>query len=185
MRKIKLGNCDEYALVDDVDYEKLSKEVWNRVIQNGKPRVVCYSVKHNPRLKFSRCSMVTYLYEDSTIKPRYKDGDPLNNQKDNIQVRQQRHPSYTGVYKLPSGRWLAKVIGPAGETYYCGTHNRPIDAARWYNRTAKMLYGIDAKLNKFDSAKGRADAEAHEAKKRGNWAAQKSNTTDNLESRYL
>jgi len=188
MKKIKLTNCDEYALVDDVDYPRINKERWlkEKVKRSGKIayRVVCGSIKHDQKHRFSRMSLATFLFDDTNIRPKYADGNSLNNQKANILVNKSRYRGYTGVYKLHTGRYMAKVVGPAGETYYCGTYAKAVEAARAYNKTAKVLFGIDAKLNVFKDKVAQAKAKKKGQLKKGNWAAQPC-TVDSMETRYL
>ena len=154
MKTIKVGK--KFALVDDEDYPVLSRFVWYIDQNTGQP--------------------VLHLWKDKTIailmtrfikpyKVNYRllhlDGDPMNNQKDNlayrspaqlIQLAEKRQGSsskYKGVTFSPerkSNQWLAR-IHKNGKKYFLGYHPTQVDAALAYNIAAQEIYGEKAYVN--------------------------------------
>lgn len=52
------------------------------------------------------------------------------------------HKTYVGVYRIPSGRWVARCVRK-----YLGSYDTPEEAALAYNREAERKFGEYAQLN--------------------------------------
>lgn len=89
-------------------------------------------------------------------------GNNLDNRKSNLRVCTQgqnnknrlppRKGQYKGVYKIPSGRYQAKISNKTdlGRTQICiGTYDTPEEAAIAYNNKAIELHGEYAGLNEI------------------------------------
>jgi hypothetical protein len=143
------------AIVDDEDYEYLSRYAWwadnlgyalTSVNQDGK--------KRNIRMH----RMLTKAPIGSIVD--HADGNPGNNQKSNLRVvTQSENLMNTRTRKNLSGfkgvgwykhyqKWQARVHCK-GRTYHIGYYDDPIEAARAYNVKARELFGEFARLNEI------------------------------------
>lgn len=89
-------------------------------------------------------------------------GNNLDNRKSNLRICTQgqnnknrkppRKDQYKGVYKIPSGRYQAKISSKTNglRSQICiGTYDTPEEAAHAYNLKAKELHGEYAGLNEI------------------------------------
>ncbi len=86
-----------------------------------------------------------------TVSSLHKDGTYINAYNifsKNYQGKKKKNsPSfYCGVFKVPSGKWLSQIRYHS-KTIYLGVHKEEKDAALAYDKKAKELFGIGAKLN--------------------------------------
>lgn len=137
------------ALVDDDDYEELSKSRW--CLSN------CYAMrsvvtKEGPR-KIYMHQFLAKAEEGEVVL--HRDGNKVNNQRSNLAVvsrraRQQRtkvrsSSGYKGVGRR-GAKWVSH-IGYQGKTVSLGTFSAIEDAARAYDKAALEYYGPEALLN--------------------------------------
>ena len=165
MRKIPLYNRDEYALVDDEDYENLSQYSWNKATEGYATRIegaeTIYMHREIMRLKKGDGKYVDH-----------KNHNRLDNRKSNLRVCSKyenqlnqkakkrkdgsSHSKYKGVSRrsTPSVRpWRARITHKGKEiTKYFETE---IEAAQEYNRLALKYHGEFAYINKFDEEEDR------------------------------
>lgn len=154
MKEIKLRKSDRVALVDDEDYEFLSRFRWycthekNCYYAVSFSRIDGYPVPlrmHRLLLRASVGMMVDHI-----------DCNGLNNQRSNLRLAthaqnsRNRRPNkgrqYKGVRKTRNNTYEA-VISHNGRRIYLGTFNNSHDAATAYNNAAVKYFGRFAKIN--------------------------------------
>lgn len=153
----------QVALVDDEDFEILSKHKWHarpnwdgyRALRNG-PN------KRSPGAKRGWSAVAVPMHRDVLGDRKgyvvdHINRNPLDNRRENLRwatVRQnccnRRHRSsasgFRGVYQQKSGSFYAEI--KLGETKsYLGTFPTAIAAARAWDAAAKQNYGEFAVLN--------------------------------------
>lgn len=144
MIKIALQNSCLVTLIDDSDFELVSKYKWNLSIDGPRNYVLTYVNRYPIRLH-------TMLMGG---KCDHKDCDGLNNQRSNLRLctdSQNQHnrrklvkatSPYKGVRLLPSGKWQARA-----KQIYLGQFDTEIEAALAYDKKASQMYGEFARLN--------------------------------------
>ena len=161
MKKIKLTQ-GQFALVDDVDYEELSKYKWQA--NYFKHINSFYATRHTPARKGKH--YVIYMHRQILGLERgdgkqgdHKDHNTLDNRRENLRVctRQQnemnRKPNqdttsqFKGVcWDKAKRRWRA-LIYLNGVSKHLGFFNEEKEAALAYNIAAKKYFGNFAYLN--------------------------------------
>lgn len=143
------------ALVDDGDYEELSKYKW-WAEKRGKHHIRYYArrkthVDGRRINEFMHCTIMGHVGVD------HKNGNGLDNRRENLRVATQAQnmanrrsnansaSSYKGV-KLVNRRWRAR-IKPDGKPIHLGYFDTAEEAARAYDWAAKRIYGEFALLN--------------------------------------
>lgn len=156
MKQIPLTK-GRFAIVDDEDYERLIAHNWQAMEIKGK----VYAC----RRKSGRGSPKELMHRqilnlnDSNVLCDHRDGNGLNNQKENLRTCNQAQnlmnrganknssTGIKGVFMNNTGtRWRA-YIGFKGKMKYLGSFRTPLDAATAYNTAAKELHGDFAQLN--------------------------------------
>lgn len=160
MKEIKISK-GMTALVDDEDYDKVSKFRWFAVKKGNNyyaQRVNYTNINSELMGKTSIMHRFILGEVDSNIKIDHRDHNTLNNQKNNLRRCTQKQncintsshkgstSKYRGVYLNNSFKWSAQIKHPNGlrETK---TFNSEIEAAKWYNEKAEKSYGEFANLN--------------------------------------
>ena len=142
------------ALVDDKDFEKLSKYKW--YYNQG---YACRGININ---KGKRTKLLMHKIINKTPKGYHTDhinGNMLDNRKENLRtctasenimnskVSKNNKVGYKGVYwRKDINRWRAKIVFNR-KNIHIGHFDNPHDAAKAYNRKATELFGEYAKLN--------------------------------------
>lgn len=165
MKEIKLSGihgAGKYTKVSDEDYEYLNQWKWN--IGPPKPKQKQY-VHRSIHITNTKCSAlkihrVIMNVTDPAIQIDHIDGDPLNNQRENLRIathsqnqankkkaRSNTTSQYKGVSKAQIRGWHVMCV-KEGKIYtkHCKTE---IDAALWYNEKAKELHGEFAYMNEI------------------------------------
>lgn len=165
MKKVKLANTDMVALVDDDDFEKLSKYSWQRSYSSNRKTTYAHtSVITAEGKKTIIMHRLVMGVTDTNIQVDHKDFNGLNNQKCNLRVctRDQNaknrrswgkskylgvHPfSYLSKTKKRYSYWRARIKN--GSKYQSlGLFKKEEDAAKAYDKAAKEIHGEFANLN--------------------------------------
>lgn len=158
MKEIPL-NYGYVALVDDEDFERLSKKTWYSLRPSHSKNV--YAVHSTsalgPKLRMHRVIMgVT----DPKIGIDHIDGNGLNNQKSNLRTCNQiqnglnsrlsakSKSGFKGVSQRKLQKsWTVKVTIEPGKKKHIGTFKCKVEAAKAYDEAAKKYYGEFARLN--------------------------------------
>lgn len=156
MKEIPLTQ-GKVALVDDEDYEWLSKWKWH-AFNNKYTFYAVRQVRINGSQRHEWMHRVILKMErGNKIRVDHKDRDGLHNWKDNLRTvtnalnshnrkRQKNNKSgYRGVYRNRN-RWEAQ-INTKGHLIFCGCYTDPVLAAKAYDEAAIRIYGKDAVLN--------------------------------------
>lgn len=144
------------ALVDDEDFERVSKLRWYCL-------KIGYAATEIPRPNKRR--IMFYLHRfilDAQVgmDVDHIDGDPLNNQRSNLRVcthsqngmnqrkrRQETSSGFKGVsWKKDKGKWRADICA-SGKSVFLGYYQNELSAAIAYDAGAKRLHGEFAKPN--------------------------------------
>lgn len=147
----------QFTLVDDEDYDTVSKEKWHSKEKRGvlyvAGRVVVneeqvYTYIHRVIMSASLDEFVDHI-----------DGNPLNNQRYNLRIctrsenMMNREKRKTGsskhkgvVFNKSAGKWTARVA-LNNKRIFLGYFVSEIEAAKAYDIKAKELHGEFAKLN--------------------------------------
>ncbi len=146
MKEIQLTQ-NKTALVDDEDFEMLSKFKWYAYFGNSwyaKTNIKCQSV-HMHQLLLPNVIMIDHI-----------DRNGLNNQRENLRVCTHtqnqsnsgpRKGKYKGVsYKKEQNRFVAQ-IQKHGKKVHIGYFNIETEAALAYDEAARVLFGEFAYLN--------------------------------------
>lgn len=149
-----------FAQVDDDDFEFLDQWKWSA----DKSYNTWYArrTEHLGNCKLVRIRMHRLIMQitDRKVFIDHKDGNGLNNQKDNLRIcscsnnganrRVKAGTSkYLGVnWDKQNNRWKAQ-IHKNGLNYYLGNFKNETDAAIAYNNAATIHHGEFANLNKI------------------------------------
>lgn len=160
MKEIQLSQ-GKVALVDDEDFERLSKMRWHaQVIGNS-----WYAKRHfwsKPDKKYLTWYMhrIVMNAPDSMVVD-HKDHNTLNNQKVNLRVctkaqnnintskRPNTSSKFKGVCYFKSRDKYIAYIEHASKRTYLGYHKTEEDAAKAYNKKAIEIHGQFAQLNQI------------------------------------
>jgi hypothetical protein len=158
MKEIKLTKC-QVALVDDEDFEKLSKFTWY-----AQKRPYTYYAQSSIKIngKWKRLHMhreILGLSRDDCRIADHIDRDGLNNRRSNLRIVNKsinnlnsrmfcnNESGYRGVYKQKDcNRWRAS-ISKNKKAFYIGLYKTPELAALAYNYRAIIMHGENARLN--------------------------------------
>lgn len=157
MKSIELSQ-GKVAIVDAADYERLSLHKWCAM----KQRHTWYAVR-SILLPSGRQTTV-YMHREimglpSKVKVDHKDGDGLNNWRDNLRsatdqqncfnavARKNKSSQYKGVSLFKKvNKWEA-YITLDGKQRRLGFFSNEEDAARAYDAAARLLFGEFARFN--------------------------------------
>lgn len=165
---------------EDYDFLK-SQGVWyeNKNARGGPRYIINYQASRNDKGKrvTKHALMHQLVAQRAGITGEvvgYKDGNHLNNRRDNligqtraearargrIQNNKRANP-YKGVMETPEGTFTASIY-PEGRTIRLGTYPTPELAAAAYNGAAIALFGPNATLNPVFSRKRKNAPEDNE-----------------------
>lgn len=145
------------AIVDDDDFEELSKYKWYA----NKIKGVHYAMRNSPT---DTRKYIKLLMHRSIMEARKEqqvdhiNGNRLDNRKVNLRLCNNAENSwnrqrgrglskYKGIYfHKPTQKWLARIMRN-GHHYHIGLYKTEEEAARAYDRKARVLFGDFAYLN--------------------------------------
>lgn len=154
MKHIQLTQ-NQVAIVDDEDYEALSRHKW--YYANG------YAIRMARRgLRQMRVMMHREIMRpDDGVEVDHVNGDGLDNRRCNLRVcthaenlrNRRMHANNTSGYKgvcwdKQRGKWRA-VIRLNGKLKFIGLFGTAADAGAAYNEAAKKHHGVFARLNEM------------------------------------
>lgn len=146
MRELKLENSNTPALINDEDFDRVSKFKW----YEGTRQIH----RTEDKLNFSLACEVMFQY---TLMFDHKDTDWRNNQKSNLRACTNQQNSfnknkikytssqYKGVIRT-KGKWRAR-IEINDKKQHLGYFLDEADAARAYDKRALELFGEFARIN--------------------------------------
>ncbi len=154
MKKIALTK-GYYALLDDEDYETVSKFAWHAVKNRAGQR---YAYRHKTSINpYSAMHRMVMSVQDPAVLVDHKNGNGLDNQKRNLRTatksqntqnsRARNGKEYKGTYKNSKARTYFSLITHKGVSYYLGSFYTPEEAAHAYDNAAKKKFGRFARLN--------------------------------------
>lgn len=152
------------AIIDDEDYEKVSKHSWQVLKRPTKYKNKKY-VRSTFYFKNNQKTMLLHrfvLNAPNDLQVDHINGDTLDNRKENlrlcthnqnqmnqkIQIRNKY--GYKGI-KTHGDKWVAR-IGKDGKGIYIGIYGTKEEAAIAYNKKSIELFGEYANLNKVKFA---------------------------------
>ena len=148
MKKIRIGKSNKYALINDKDFERISKFKWH---STGK------AIKNSYNVCLSK--MVKNIPQKDKRIIDHINNNIFDNRKQNLRIvtDQQNHwnrkinknstSGFKGVsWEKRYKKWHA-YIRKNGKRYNLGRFENKILAAKKYDRKAKELFGKYAKLN--------------------------------------
>lgn len=149
---------DLFAMVDDDQYESLSKYNWHYMEQQKGFFYACRNVFNEGKTRQKKIRMHCEVMGNKYID--HKDHNGLNNQKENLRescsktngYNRKQQSNLSGGYKgvsLSRNKFKAS-IKINGNHNYLGTRDNPKDAARLYNDAALKYFGEFAYINKID-----------------------------------
>lgn len=160
MKKIKLTQ-GQFAIVDDADYEKLSKYKWH-IHKDLSGNLYARRTSSGGRGKHFEISMsrqILGLEKGDRREVDHINHNTLDNRRDKLRICSHRQNSsnrklrsnttskYKGVcwHKLAK-KWMAGIM-IKGKSKYLGLYDSEINAALVYNEVAKKYFGEFACLN--------------------------------------
>lgn len=147
-----------FALVDDEDYEFLSKFNWCISDEHSFPlyAIACVDGKH------VRMQNLVLPNDNPLLTVDHKNRNGLDNQKFNLRLATKRQQAanrkkksnskskFKGVsWDVKANKWMAQIC-KSGSTRTLGRFVNEVDAAKAYNKAAIAEYGEFAHLNEFD-----------------------------------
>ena len=153
MKEIKLTQ-GKVAIVDDEDFEELSKYKW----QYAGGYAVRAISRAFGKLPLTRIH-VQIIGKIDGLEIDHINGDKLDNRRENLrhvtvsQNQYNRKPNragssqYKGVSWYRAGKKWHSSIKTGGKTFHLGYYDIERDAAAAYNKSASELFGEYARLN--------------------------------------
>lgn len=147
-----------FALVDDSDFEEVSQFRW----QAHRSRRGFYAAHTEARVNGTRRRILMHrlLLGVKSGDTDHRDGNGLNNQRDNLRVATHRQnlqafqhkragtsSRFRGVSWHPANRKWRALIGLPGKVKHLGMFTHEEDAARAYDAAARQFFGEFASPN--------------------------------------
>ncbi len=158
MKTIQL-NRGYVALVDDEDFDRVSRLNWTVHIRKDKKLVRMYARTTTLRRLGKRRHLSMHCFIMGATGIDHRDSDGLNNQKSNLRPANQslnnanmrKSPGcasrFKGVtFEKESGSWRARACKD-GFRYQLGVHANEVSAAIAYNEKMLELFGEFARIN--------------------------------------
>ncbi len=148
-------------MVDDADFEMINKFNWYLKSPKANFNYAARTYLSDGKRKLVFMHRMILNVTDRSLDIDHKDGNGLNNQRDNIRIatrsennrnRKAKYNStsqYVGVSKAKDGRWAAQIKPEGKNPIGLGWYINEIDAALAYNKAAIKIHGEFAKLNKI------------------------------------
>lgn len=161
MKEIQLANGKGIAIVDDCDYDLVSKYKWH-IHSRG---YAVTTLPRNPETKKQKTIRMHRLIMNppDNMDIDHFNHDTLDNRRENLRIcttannggnRVKNKGVTSSLYKgvtLSKYRKLVAQIRFEGKYIHLGNYANEIDAARAYNRGARYYFGEFALLNQFEN----------------------------------
>ena len=163
MRVLNLKNSFDFILIDDEDYDRLSKHKnyrFNKAITRyDRYEIIGFSKRSRKlRVRSLFIAIANDVMNSYDKMFDHIDSNPFNNQKNNLREANQQQncqnrtkisgaaSMYKGVSKSNKTDWRANIY-LNGRKIHLGCFKLEVDAAKAYDAKAKKLFGEFAKLN--------------------------------------
>lgn len=157
MKKIQLSQ-GQFALVDDDDYDRLSKYKWCALKHHTGKYYAARTDVANNRKTVRMHRFIMGICDSQVLVADHINHDTLDNRKSNLRVCTKKEnaknrtsskgsaSNYLGVHKTREGSFVARC-GSAPNRKYLGYFKCEIEAAKAYDKAAKEMHGEFASLN--------------------------------------
>lgn len=141
------------TIVDDEDFERVSKWRWKILKANGLLYAARTDKKNNTTVLMHR--LIAGAPAGKIVD--HKNHNGLDNRKENLRIttqgmnransRKVRGSSqFKGVYRTRRGTWVAQIKAN-GIHHYLGSHSSELVAAQAYDKAASKIFGEFARTN--------------------------------------
>lgn len=159
MKKIKL-NKGKFAIIDDDDYERVSKKIWwCEVKKNKKAIYACNSLYIKEKQRVTTLRMHRFIMgAKKGVQIDHINGNGLDNRKSNLRFctnsqnrrntsvsKKKAGSNFKGV-DFKNGLWRSRITIDKKQIHL-GYFKNEIDAAKNYEEAAKKLFGNFYKIN--------------------------------------
>jgi hypothetical protein len=151
------------ALVDDADFEALSRWHWSVKEADGRwyaVRGTCRGPRNSPVKHQIKMHRQILGVDDPSVLIDHRNGNGLDNQRGNLRIAtnaqngynaRKRHGTTTSKYKgvtwdTARGKWTASIM-VSRRRYALGRFENEEDAARAYDDAAQRWFGEFSRLN--------------------------------------
>lgn len=155
MKEIKIQHSEKVALIDDEDFERISKFKWHFNENGGS--VYRFYTKY--AYKTSHIAIANEVMKDYDHMFDHKDSNSLNESKSNLRIcsysqnghhrkkKKNTSSKYIGVcWAKKCKKWLASIMKD-GKNMCLGYFSNEILAALAYDKKARELFGEFANCN--------------------------------------
>lgn len=162
MKELPIYNKTIVAMVDDEDFERLSKFRWYSNQNKSLGRSYQVKIKRGPFIKSKsvHVSLASEIMHQQGQMFDHEDRNPLNNQKYNLRPctksengwnmskRKNSSSQYRGVHWVKRDTiWTAQIMFK-GKYIHLGSFNTELEAAKAYNKAALEFFKEFANVNR-------------------------------------
>lgn len=160
MKKIYIRNIDDYAIVDDEDFDLVNKYKWTGKRDCNTYYVDSWSDKSGNLNHIRMHRLLINAKEGEKVDHINHNG--LDNRKENLRIcndsqnsmnrikpKHAKLSSYKGVFKTKNGKWVAQLKYKK-KNHYLGRFKTEEEAALAYNEKAEEIFGGFACLNQVN-----------------------------------
>jgi hypothetical protein len=146
------------AIVDDEDYELVSRYTWQAVSNGADYYAVC-TIYEDDGTQWPLRMHRLIMNAPDDMEVDHVNNNTLDYQRSNMRLatRSQNNANrtmpqgeggsgYRGVYRTTSGRWRAQIKS-GGTIHQLGSYDTPEEAARAWDEAALQMHGSFARLN--------------------------------------